>query len=862
MDRDDTPPETDTRAARDPHDPYDRGNPQHASDTQHASDPQQASDPWAPLHALVVAFEASARLEPVLDKALLWAGRGWLDTLGKGGDGRSLAQLKAAGLELSWMKGEHLIPELVDQVALLRGRPALPKREGGRSTLEPLGRRPKGWKPIGLELRRGLPSNADASPAAVAAKALSARLSERRDDPGGSTFPSIDRENPAIEEALAMLRAWLTLLATPSGARGEIEVPDTGWDAPLTAFLDGIGLQDQGARDAAGRMAHIHVLLRDAVAFDRYHAAMALPVPPLAGDPDAAAALSALETWSQAEAARPKADPDAARRKAGRTEVEQTNVGQTEASDLIVGGDGSGATSGYWGEDTLDGTAGTDTLSLDTGLPGIGPPMTGPGTVGPGAENAPGLVAQLQLFLGEVAAEWPSWAPKRKRNEIRDRRSSNYHEVYEFPFLFAIDGVVSESFFTGLAFWNLSLRSSGSLSLSDQQRRKALSELESIPSHYPALASIRKDDPTWNVLAVRSGYGDAALHPVGNPPVLVVSEHDQTELFDVSMSDAFGLTPYADAALRTAYAEFHSKTGAGFLMTVEGPGRSPPLTKKETTLPLSLRCQIVVTWIGEDRQSRRSVIDGLEGSLPTAASTVLVKSRAESLQAVGLAVTDNGLVSGVGEPLWREQFGVARFSGMHDKQELYYAFFIGAASYVFFAAAGIARILASEGRVAPGDDLIRSTSDYLTSERERLERKHGHVATAMLIAGEIFPKLVFRSTPLGLIASAFSDGVRAYGETESVEAGLRAAVMDLGGSQLLQLRKFLTASLRGRKAMAEADAAAKRAKAPLPKDPAKAHQESVRRFGLHVYDTYMSGLTGRLLDGVLDPDEAKDRYGQ
>ena len=127
-------------------------------------------------------------------------------------------------------------------------------------------------------------------------------------------------------------------------------------------------------------MAHIHVLLRDAVAFDRYHAAMALPVPPLAGDPDAAAALSALETWSQAEAARPKADPDAARREAGRTEVEQTNVGQTEASDLIVGGDGSGATSGYWGEDTLDGTAGTDTLSLDTDLP-IGTPMTGPGTV-------------------------------------------------------------------------------------------------------------------------------------------------------------------------------------------------------------------------------------------------------------------------------------------------------------------------------------------------------------------------------------------------------------------------------------------------------------------------------------------------
>ena len=250
---------------------------------------------------------------------------------------------------------------------------------------------------------------------------------------------------------------------------------------------------------------------------------------------------------------------------------------------------------------------------------------------------------------------------KAKENEIRDRRSSNYHEVYEFPFLlrsmerfgellhrFGVLESLVEVLWIVVTF--------------RPTKKKGINELESIPSHYPALASIRKDDPTWNVLAVRSGYGDAALHPVGNPPVLVVSEHDQTELFDVSMSDAFGLTPYADAALRTAYAEFHSKTGAGFLMTVEGPGRSPPLTKKETTLPLSLRCQIVVTWIGEDRQSRRSVIDGLEGSLPTAASTVLVKSRAESLQAVA-GRNRQWSCQRRWRTSWREQFGVARFSG-------------------------------------------------------------------------------------------------------------------------------------------------------------------------------------------------------
>ena len=610
-----------------------------------------AIDPWAPLAALVAAFEASARLQPALDKALLWAGRGWLDLLGQGGGGYSLDHLKAAGVQLAWMKGDKKVPKLVDQVALLRGHPAMPKREGRISTLEPIGRKPKGWKPVGLELRRGLPTTADASPAASAAKALAGHLAARREDP--SAFQPIDRQNPATEQALDVLRQWLTILATPSGARGEIDVPRFGWNEPVLALLDALGIRGQAVRDSGGRMSYIHVLLRDAVAFERYHDTMGLPVPELPADPTADATLTALDDWFNA----PDADrtADGANADSEPVDTAGTLVGGGGAEGGGVDGAGRGL-EGAAGDDTLASSPAGDTGPVSGTV--IGPitgAVTGGGrAVGPEAENDPGLVALLQLFLGEVDLAWPEGMP-RSGADRKERRGQMARGPEPYPFTPAIDGIATDALFTAIALWTITQPETAWSTLSRQHRRQTLRALKKSPNNVSHLATIRQNGAPWTALATQAGYANRPLKPIGTPPetpmaILLPFDADQGEA-PLPRADFDRLSDAVQEAVITVGQEMRRRMNS--VLRLE----SISVEREETGPTADLKIHIGANWIGGDRRPSTRIVTQPESGMPSALVDLLRAERDAALKAEGklkIGLDDTVAMASTGTSLWRD----------------------------------------------------------------------------------------------------------------------------------------------------------------------------------------------------------------
>ena len=223
------------------------------------------------------------------------AAKAWLNRAAHVFAKRHMADaITASGQVLFWNDPKGVIPKIVHQSAV-RGGPSrvLPGKQRTNEWLITPIRIPAKWEPHSVALRSGAVRSVEKTTFGGLVSEFDRRIATART--GRKPITLAPDANPT--DGIGVLVRWLGFLASPLEGWADHAIPTFAWEEELRDLIASLNLDSASIRALHTHTTALLFSLKDAQALQRHLDIEGSPAPEMGADPEAAAALQALEAW-------------------------------------------------------------------------------------------------------------------------------------------------------------------------------------------------------------------------------------------------------------------------------------------------------------------------------------------------------------------------------------------------------------------------------------------------------------------------------------------------------------------------------------------------------------------------------------